>query len=77
MFLVTHGNPQNKVHNDGCEQRDGKYGRAEAIIEAALTPLPDALRAPMKGKEGIHHSHHSNEGEQASANLTDPIAKVE
>jgi hypothetical protein len=38
VLLTTHCQPQHKVNNDGCKQRNGEDGRTQSVVEATLTP---------------------------------------
>jgi hypothetical protein len=76
VLIASHGQPQDKVDNDGREQRDGEDGRAQPIIKAALAPQPYAPRAPVEGEQSVNHGHHSNNREEAGRNLSNLIAKV-
>jgi hypothetical protein len=77
LLGVAHSNPEDKVDNHSRKQRKGKNGRTKPVIEAALAAHPYALRAPMECEQGIHHSHHSDEGKQARADLSNLVAEVE
>lgn len=77
LLVVTHSNPENKVDNYRCKQRERKNRRAEPIVKAALAPHPYAFRAPVECEQRIHHGHHSDQGEQPRANLSDLVTKVE
>lgn len=68
---------EDKVDDDGGQQGKSQHRGTEAVVEAALTALADALRAPVKGDEGVDHGRHGDEREKASADLTNLIAKVE
>lgn len=77
LFLVLVYHPQHKVDDDSAEERNSEDGGTEAIIEAALATLANRFGAPVEGDERIRHGGHGNEGEQAGADLTDPVAEVE
>jgi hypothetical protein len=38
VLFTTHCQPEHKVDNDCCKQGNGKDGRAQSVVEAALTP---------------------------------------
>jgi hypothetical protein len=76
-IVVAHGHPQDEVDNDRGKQRDRQNGRAQTVIESSLSAHADAPRAPVESEQGVHHSHHSNDGEQTGADLADLVAEVE
>ena len=76
LLAVSHGQSQHEVDNNSGKQSQCEDGRAEPIIEAALTPHPYALRAPVKCEESVDHSHHSDYGEETGADLADLVAEV-
>lgn len=77
MLLTTHCQSQHKVDNDGGKQGNGQDGRTQPVIEATLAPKSYAPCAPVEGEEGVDHSHHGNEGEEAGGNLANLVAEVE
>lgn len=76
VLLTTHCQPQHKVDNDGCEQRNGEDGGTQPVVEAALAPKPYAPRAPVEGKQSVEHGHHGHEGKETGGNLSNLVAKV-
>ena len=76
LLAISHGQPQYEVDNNSSKQSQCEDGRTEPIIEAALTPHPYALRAPVECEKSVDHSHHSNDGEETSADLANLIAEV-
>jgi hypothetical protein len=77
LFLVLAHNPQHEVHDHGRKQGNREDRGAKAIVKAALATLPYALSAPVEGDEGVGHSGHGNEGEEAGGDLADLVAKVQ
>ena len=69
--------PQDEIDDDGDQQQDGQDGGTKAIVEASLTPLPNALGSPMIGDERVDHRGHGDEGEETGADAADAVAKVE
>jgi hypothetical protein len=74
--VVAHSHPQDEVDNDRGEQRNRQNGRTQTVVESSLSAHPDAPRAPVEGEQRVHHSHHSNDGEQTGADLADLVAEV-
>lgn len=77
LFAIAHGQPQHKVDNDRREQRNCQDRRTQPIVESTLSAHADAPRAPVECEERIYHGHHSNEGKESSADLSNLIAEVE
>lgn len=77
MTTSSPRNPQYEIHNNSSEQRNRQNSRTKPIVEAALAPHPDALRAPVEGDEGVNHGGHCDEGEQACGDLADAVAEVQ
>ena len=77
LVLVLAHDPQHKVDDDGAEQGNGQDGGSEAVVEAALAALADALGAPVEGHQCVGHGGHGNEGEEAGGDLANLVAKVE
>lgn len=75
-FLLLR-DPQDEIHNHRRQQRDGQHRGPQAIVEATLTPQPDALRAPVERDKRIYHGAHGDEGEEAGADLAHAVAEVE
>ena len=71
------GDSQDKVDNNGSQQRNSQDGGAKAIVEATLAPHADTLCAPVEGEEGVDHRGHCDEGEEAGRDLANLVAKVE
>lgn len=76
VLIASHGQPQDKVDNDGSEQGNGEDGGTQPVVEATLAPQPYAPGAPVEGEEGVNHGHHGDHGEEAGRDLSDLVAKV-
>lgn len=77
FLLASDRQPQHKVDYNGAEEGNRQDGRAEPVVEATLTTHPYTPRAPVESEERIEHSHHGNEGEEASGDLANAVAEVE
>lgn len=77
LLVIAHSDPEDKVDNHSRKQRKREDRGTEPVIESALAAHPYALRAPVECEQSIHHRHHSNESEQARADLSDLVAKVQ
>jgi hypothetical protein len=77
LFAIAHGQPENEVDNNSREQRDCQNRGTKSVIEATLSAHPNTPRAPVECEQRINHSHHSNKGEEPSANLSNSVTEVE
>jgi len=75
MHLAAHA--QHEIDNDGCEQEEAEYGRAEAVIVRAGATLADGRCSPVVGDECVRHGAHSDECEECGRIPTNAVAKVE
>lgn len=69
--------PQHEIHNNSCQQRNCQHSRSNSVVEAALAPLPYALRSPVECEQCIDHGRHGDEGKQSGTDLANFIAEVE
>lgn len=75
QLVVTHA--EDKVDHDGSQQGNSENRRSEAVVETALPPPPNTLRAPVKRHHGVDHGCHGNDSEQGGRDATDTVTKVE
>lgn len=69
--------PQDKVDNDGGEEGKTQNGRPESIVVRPASTLPDRIRAPVVGDEGVEHDGHGDQCKHPRRDLADLVAKVE
>ena len=76
-LLLATAQPQDDVHDDGGEKKDGKDRGTKAVVKASLTSLTNASGTPMESEQGVEHGDHGHEGEETGADPTDIVTKVE
>lgn len=68
---------QSKVNQDSGKNKDTQNRWSKTIIIRSRKALPNPIRSPVKGRQGIDHHHHRHECENTSRDPTDPISKVQ
>lgn len=68
---------ESKVDQDRRQDKQTQHCRPKSVIIGTGQSLPDPVRAPVEGGQGVHHHDHRDKHEHARRDASDTVAKVQ
>lgn len=69
--------PQNKVDDNGQQEHNSQYCRAEPVVEAGLAAQPDRLGSPVVRHQRVEQGEDGDAGEEEGRDEGGSVTEVE